>query len=861
MNSFQNARPAVPQRNDLNIPPNLLNFQGAIGFRKTFSRGVFALHQDASVNDLIILESEFNALIDAVRASGGARDMEARLLDALDAVHFGTLSGEEELLGLLEGVVRESKPPVLSTAWEEAWGHLFSHLIEIILGSNRRSHILISRLAGHESLQSGPEKECVLCVNPGSTSTKVALYRGLELAASEEVHLPPDYPDSIENRTKTIIEWVKARGIGAGDLGGIACRGGFVAPVPTGTYEVCPEMVEDLEKPRIVHASNMAIPIGLRIKEELSGSGKLLITTTDVVASDEMEIGARMTGIRRILRDGSGAHYLNHRAVHRLVCSLLGASGKDLTTIGAHMGGGISILRHVDGRVSDLVNACSGVPSANRSGNIPLDVLLRAIEEGEISLPELKRYLYKVGGLIDLAGTNDFRALLHFRDAGAITRQREKIELVVDFMARSIAGAIMQLAAIEKPIEVVILTGGLSRSSEFVGRIKRKLYPYFPVVVVPGAIEHEALVAGHIRARLHPEELKSYSEARDALRRLRSEERVLIETEVFTHPQLRKKENAPVTNLDELVYLARSMVARHRAPRIAIVGAENEDAVVAAKQANEEGRFPIATFLLVGDFYEINKLAWEYDIKVDGDNYRIIDTDRPIEAAIDLYASGEADLLMKGGVKTEEIMRGALKYLKGSGKLEKGRMYSHVGIFHIPTYPKLLTVTDAAVNPNPDLAQKKIILDNALQVLGYLNITKPKVAIISAVETRNPSVESSILAGLLAEEYENRDDCIVEGPLSLDVAIDPHSASEKNYKGRIRGNADILLMPDIEAGNVVYKTLTVSSGAYLAGAVVGGGIPIILASRGDSSRSKLASISLACIVAMKQGGFDAGGTK
>jgi phosphate butyryltransferase len=806
-------------------------------------------------DEIDMIASELEALAEAVRASRGPRELWERLAGSARTVRSGGAADEEGLLSLLGSIVRDSRPPVLSTAWEEAWGNLFSHLIGGILSSANRSRILISRLSGRVELPPAAESECVLCVNPGSTSTKLALYRGLELAASEEVHLPPDFPDSIENRVKTIVEWVKAHGILAGDLSGIACRGGFIAPVPTGTYRVCPEMIEDLEKPRISHASNMAIPIGLKVREEFPGREDLLVTTTDAVASDEMETGARITGIRRLLRDGSGAHYLNHRAVHRLVCSLLETGEADLTTIGAHMGGGISILRHVGGRVTDLVNAFSGVPSANRSGNVPLDVLLRAIDGGEMSLPELRSYLFKVGGLIDLAGTNDFRALLHFRDEGAVARQREKIELVVDLLARSVAGAVMQLAAIERPIEVVILTGGLSRSAEFVGRIKRKLYPYFPVVVVPGAIEHEALVAGHFRARFHPEELKDYAPARDALRRLRAEERGLVETEVFVHPQLRKKENAPVTSLDELLYLARSMVSRYRAPRIAIVGAENEDAVSAAKQANEEGRFPIAKFLLVGDFYEINKLAWEYDITIDGDNYRLVDTDRPVETAVSLYAAGEADLLMKGGVKTEEIMRAALRHLKESGKLEKGRIYSHVGVFQIPTYPKLLTVTDAAVNPNPDLAQKKKILDNALAVLRYLNITKPKVAIISAVETRNPSVESSILAGLLAEEYEGRDDCIVEGPLSLDVAIDPHSASEKAYKGRIRGNADILLMPDIESGNVVYKTLTVSSGAYLAGVVVGGGIPIILTSRGDSSRSKLASISLACIVAMRQGNF------
>jgi phosphate butyryltransferase len=144
------------------------------------------------------------------------------------------------------------------------------------------------------------------------------------------------------------------------------------------------------------------------------------------------------------------------------------------------------------------------------------------------------------------------------------------------------------------------------------------------------------------------------------------------------------------------------------------------------------------------------------------------------------------------------------------------------------------------------------ILENALTVCGYLNIEKPRVAVISAVETVTPSVESSTEAHEFASRYEGREDVIVEGPLSLDVAMDPHSAREKHYSGKIRGNADILLMPDIEAGNVVYKSLTVSSGAYLAGVIMGAGVPIVLTSRGDSARSKLASIGLACIVAMKQ---------
>ncbi len=804
--------------------------------------------------NLSVVEAEINALLDAVSDLGRFRELEQRLINAADAARRGEIQDEKALIELLEGLVRDSKPALLSTSWEEAWGNLFSHLVQIILASEGGSAEVISRLYGAGELPEEAASECVLCVNPGSTSTKVALYRGLDLASAEEVHLPPDYPDSIESRTAAITEWVEKQGIGSGDLTGIACRGGFLKPVPTGTYEVCEEMVEDLEEPRIAHASNMAIPIGLQLSERFGGDGGVLVTTTDPVASDEMEAVARMTGIKRIMRDGSGAHYLNQEAVHRFVASVLGRPEDELVTIGAHLGGGISILRHSGGDVVDLVNAFAGVASANRSGNIPLDCLLNAIDEGEISLPELGKYLYREGGLIDLTGTNDFRALVHFRDTGAISRQREKIEMVVDFLARNVAGAVMKLAAVEGAIDVVVLTGGLSRSAEFTGRIKRKLFPYFPVVVIPGSLEHETLLAGHLRARFDQTGLRQYVAERDRLKRRRAAEKELIETEIFTHPHLRKKENAPITSLDEVVFVARSLVAKGRAPRIAIVGAENEDAVVAAKQANEEGRYPIAKFLLVGDYYEVNKLAWEYDIKVDGDNYTIVDSDSPVERAIQLLDAGEADLLMKGGVKTESIMRGALKYLKSTGKLKKGSIYSHVGVFQVPTYPKLLMVTDAAVNPEPNQEMKKRILENALRVAGYLNIVKPKVAIISAVETRNPSVESSMLAGELSDQYRDRDDCIVEGPLSLDVAMDPHSAREKKYPGRIKGNADILLMPDIESGNVVYKTLTVSSGAYLAGVVVGSGIPIILGSRGDSARTKLASISLGCLVAMKQGG-------
>jgi phosphate butyryltransferase len=799
------------------------------------------------------IEAQLGTLIEAITEAGAPPELTKRVFEASEQIHYGRLTDDEQLHRLLVDIVRATKPPVLTSAWEEAWGNLFSILVEHVLACENGPARVISLLYGDGGPPPEAMSERILCINPGSTSTKVALYRGTSLQAADEVHIPPDFADGVEPRADAIMRWVEKQGIGKGELTGVACRGGFVKPIPTGTYDVCGAMVEDLEEPRIQHASNMAIPIGLMIRERFSGDGEIFVTMTDPVASDEMETMARLTGFARLLRDGSGAHYLNHNAVHRLCAALLGEPQDRLLTIGAHLGGGISIVRHQSGLVADLVNAFAGVPSANRSGSITLDILLDAIDDNRISLAEIRRYLYKTGGLIDLTGTNDFRALLHFRDSGAVEQQRRKIEYVIDFMAYCIAGAVMRLAAVEDAIDLVILTGGLSRSAEFTGRVKRKLFPYFPIVVIPGSIEHESMIAGHLRARFVPGYVRDYAAERDALRRRRSAEQELLATEVFSAPHLRRKENVPVTSLDELMYLARAMVAKSRAPRIAIVGADNEDAIAAAKQANEDGRFPVAKFLLVGDYYEVNRLAWEYDIKIDGDNYRIADADDPVAHAVELLDAGEADLLMKGSVKTSQIMGGALRYLKHSGRIQPGRIYSHVGFFQIPTYPKLLAVTDAALIPNPDNELRAKILENALRVCRYLNIINPRVAVISAVETVNPSVESSKVAADFAEMFAGRDDCIVEGPLSLDVAMDPHSAREKHYPGQIRGNADILLMPDIEAGNVVYKSLTVSSGAYLAGAIVGGGIPIVLTSRGDSARSKLASICLACIVAMKQG--------
>jgi len=286
-------------------------------------------------------------------------------------------------------------------------------------------------------------------------------------------------------------------------------------------------------------------------------------------------------------------------------------------------------------------------------------------------------------------------------------------------------------------------------------------------------------------------------------------------------------------------------VREHFLPTIAIVGANNEEAILAAKKANEEGTYRIAKFKLVGDFAAINQIAYDFDLVIDNDNFTIIDTENPVKEANGLLDRDEAHILMKGKLHTDQLLRGVFQYFKKSGRLKHGELMSHVFVMDIPVRNKLLLISDAAVNTYPDEGKRIKIIENALRIAINLNIKKPKVAVISAIENVNPSVESSIEAEHIADYFASRNDCIVEGPLSFDVAMDKDIAREKLYNGAIRGNADILIMPDIDAGNVLYKSLTTQSGATSAGVVLCEDMPLILTSRGDSARSKLASISLA----------------
>ncbi len=229
--------------------------------------------------------------------------------------------------------------------------------------------------------------------------------------------------------------------------------------------------------------------------------------------------------------------------------------------------------------------------------------------------------------------------------------------------------------------------------------------------------------------------------------------------------------------------------------------------------------------------------------------YRIVDTPHSHAAAakaVELVRAGEGQLLMKGSLHTDELMAEVLKTDTG---LKTARRISHVYIMDVPTYAETLFITDAAINIFPDLDAKRDIVQNAIDLHIRLGLGTPRVAILSAVETVTAKIPSTIEAAALCKMADRGQITggLVDGPLAFDNAIDPEAAAIKGIRSEVAGRAQILVVPDLEAGNMLAKNLTFLAKADAAGIVLGARVPIILTSRADSIRSRLASCAVAVI--------------
>ncbi len=231
--------------------------------------------------------------------------------------------------------------------------------------------------------------------------------------------------------------------------------------------------------------------------------------------------------------------------------------------------------------------------------------------------------------------------------------------------------------------------------------------------------------------------------------------------------------------------------------------------------------------------------------------YRIVDTEHShaaAEKAVAMARAGEVEALMKGSLHTDELMAAVVPSATG---LRTTRRISHIFIMDVPTYPRVLLVTDAAINITPGLKEKVDIVQNAIDLAHVLGIVEPRVAILSAVETVNPDIPSTLEAASLCKMADRRQITggILDGPLAFDNAVSEQAAKTKKIDSPVAGKADILLVPDLEAGNMLAKQLQYLAGADAAGIVLGTRVPIVLTSRADSVRTRLASIAVMALVA------------
>lgn len=249
--------------------------------------------------------------------------------------------------------------------------------------------------------------------------------------------------------------------------------------------------------------------------------------------------------------------------------------------------------------------------------------------------------------------------------------------------------------------------------------------------------------------------------------------------------------------------------------------------------------------VLIGDKEEIQIISYENGYDLDG--LRIIhesDTLVSVEMAVKMLSSKQADILMKGKVGTSILLKSVLNKEYG---LRTGNLLSHIALFEVETYHKLIAVTDVAMNIAPNLKDKIAIVNNSVSFLHKLGYQNPKVAVLGAVEMVNENMEATLDAALLSKmnQREQIKNCIIDGPLAFDNAVSIESARHKGIKSEVAGDTDLLLMPDIEVGNVLYKSLVFFAKAKVASVILGALVPIVLTSRSDSEQAKYDSILLA----------------
>ncbi|MBR0598614.1 phosphate butyryltransferase [Clostridiales bacterium BAD-6] len=299
-------------------------------------------------------------------------------------------------------------------------------------------------------------------------------------------------------------------------------------------------------------------------------------------------------------------------------------------------------------------------------------------------------------------------------------------------------------------------------------------------------------------------------------------------------------------NFEELIQFVQKNPQKKK---VAVAAAHDEHTLEGIHRAYENG---IAVPILIGDQAKIESIMKKEGFSFpEAEVVNIGDDAAAARRAVRMVREGEADFLMKGKLQTADLLKEVVNKERG---LQKGGLMSHFGIFEVPGYHKLLVLTDGGMLPYPDTGEKAQILMNAVKVLNGLGYENPKVAVLAAAELVNPKMQESVDGDLL--KTMNREGklpgCIVEGPISYDLAMSPEAAEIKGYSSPVTGDTDILLMPNMTSGNLLAKAFQFTAGAKMAGMIAGAGAPIVLVSRGATAEEKYLSLVLSAASANKQ---------
>lgn len=297
-----------------------------------------------------------------------------------------------------------------------------------------------------------------------------------------------------------------------------------------------------------------------------------------------------------------------------------------------------------------------------------------------------------------------------------------------------------------------------------------------------------------------------------------------------------------IANFEQLIEEAQ----QQKTMKLAVAAAQDAEVLKAVDEAFELG---IAEPILVGDRAKISELAG--GLNIDVNKFEIIDRtdfEGAAREAVSLVSSGKAHFVMKGILGTADLLKAVLDKEIG---LRGKNLLSHVMVYHVPAYHKLIYLTDGGMNIAPTLEEKKQIVENALQVCKAMGVEQAKVAVLTAVEKVNPKMQATVDAQQLKEMSERGEfgDAVVDGPLSFDLAVSKEAAKHKGVESPVAGDADVLLVPTIEVGNGVGKCMTYFGNARSAGIVMGATAPIVLVSRADTHQTKLYSIALGSVIA------------